>query len=167
MWVKRQKLQHHAAENAGRGSMKLNKSTAVSCAKQRRQNERAPSLVVWVRCPVSVLSGLGSHHLRYSARNAMTAAEYKATREHLGTQADVARLLGVNRVTVAKRENGTMTITNEAVLAIQSLRRPRGKRKSENAQDVPTASTAPPPTRLINFEPLAPADGSARNHTRP
>jgi len=62
----------------------------------------------------------------------MTAAEYKATREHLGTQAEVAFMLGVNRVTVAKRENGTMTITNEAVLAIQSLRRPRGKRKSEN-----------------------------------
>lgn len=62
----------------------------------------------------------------------MTATEYKSTRERLGTQAEVARLLGVNRVTVAKRENGTMTITNEAVLAIQSLRRPRGKRKSEN-----------------------------------
>lgn len=65
----------------------------------------------------------------------MTAAEYKATRERLGTQADVARLLGVNRVTVAKRENGTMTITNEAVLAIQSLRRPRRKRKLENDLD--------------------------------
>ncbi len=65
----------------------------------------------------------------------MTATDYKATREHLGTQAEVAAMLGVNRVTVAKRENGTMTITNEAVLAIQSLRRPRGKRKSENASD--------------------------------
>ena len=63
----------------------------------------------------------------------MTAAEYKAARERLGTQAEVASLLGVNRVTVAKRENGTMTITNEAVLAIQSLRRPKGKRKSGNA----------------------------------
>lgn len=62
----------------------------------------------------------------------MTATKYKATRERLGTQAEVAAMLGVNRVTVAKRENGTMTITNEAVLAIQSLRRPRGKRKSEN-----------------------------------
>ena len=41
--------------------------------------------------------------------------------EHLGTQAEVAAMLGVNRVTVAKRENGTMTITNEAVLAIQSF----------------------------------------------
>ena len=62
----------------------------------------------------------------------MTPEEYKATRERLGTQAEVALILGVNRVTVAKRENGAMTITNEAVLAIQSLRRPRGKRKSEN-----------------------------------
>ena len=62
----------------------------------------------------------------------MSSEEYKATRERLGTQAEVAAMLGVNRVTVAKRENGTMTITNEAVLAIQSLRRPRGKRKSEN-----------------------------------
>lgn len=60
----------------------------------------------------------------------MTAAEYKATRERLGTQAEVASLLGVNRVTVAKRENGTMTITTEAVLAIQSLRRPRQVKSS-------------------------------------
>lgn len=67
----------------------------------------------------------------------MTPAEYKATREHLGTQAEVARLLGVNRVTVAKRENGTMAITTEAVLAIQTLRRPRGKRKSENVKIMP------------------------------
>jgi DNA-binding XRE family transcriptional regulator len=65
----------------------------------------------------------------------MSPSDYKATREHLGTQVEVAAMLGVNRVTVAKRENGTMTITNEAVLAIQSLRRPRGKRKSENDQN--------------------------------
>ena len=67
----------------------------------------------------------------------MNAAEYKAARERLGTQAEVALLLGVNRVTVAKREGGTMTITNEAVLAIQSLRRPKRSRKSENDQDQP------------------------------
>ena len=64
----------------------------------------------------------------------MTAAEYKATREPLGTQTEVAAMLGVNRVTVAKRENGTMTLTNEAVLAIQSLRRPKRVRKSENGE---------------------------------
>jgi len=62
----------------------------------------------------------------------MNPTEYKSARERLGTQAEVASLLGVNRVTVAKRENGTMTITNEAVLAIQSLRRPKRSRKSEN-----------------------------------
>lgn len=60
------------------------------------------------------------------------ACSYKAARERIGTQAEVAAMLGVNRVTVAKRENGTMTITNEAALAIQSLRRPRRARKSEN-----------------------------------
>lgn len=68
----------------------------------------------------------------------MTPEEYKATRERLGTQAEVALLLGVNRVTVAKRENGTMTVTNEAVLAIQSLRRPRRVRKSANDPSSPT-----------------------------
>jgi len=63
----------------------------------------------------------------------MNPEEYKAARERIGTQAEVAAMLGVNRVTVAKRESGTMTITNEAVLAIQSLRRPRRARKSENS----------------------------------
>jgi len=67
----------------------------------------------------------------------MTPPEYKNLRESLGTQAEVAAMLGVNRVTVAKRENGTMTITNEAVLAIQSLRRPRRSRKGTNAKDEP------------------------------
>lgn len=52
----------------------------------------------------------------------MSPTEYKVIRELLGTQVEVAALLGVNRVTVAKRENGTMTITNEAALAIQALR---------------------------------------------
>lgn len=73
----------------------------------------------------------------------MTAPEYKAIREGLGTQAEVAAMLGVNRVTVAKRENGTMTITNEAVLAIQSLRRPRRKRKSENVLDLARGGAVP------------------------
>ena len=67
----------------------------------------------------------------------MTREDYKVTREHLGTQAEVAAMLGVNRVTVAKRENGTMTITNEAVLALQSLRSPKRARKSENDQALP------------------------------
>lgn len=51
----------------------------------------------------------------------MTAAEYKATRERLGTQAEVACLLGVNRVTVAKRESGAVEITKEAGLALARI----------------------------------------------
>lgn len=57
----------------------------------------------------------------------MMPTEYKATRERLGTQSEVASMLGVNRVTVAKRENGSMTITREAVLAIQSLAKRKRK----------------------------------------
>ena len=78
----------------------------------------------------------------------MSPAEYKATRERIGTQAEVAAFLGVNRVTVAKRENGTLTITNEAVLAIQSLRRPRGKRKSENPETQATTAQKPQDKKL-------------------
>ena len=47
----------------------------------------------------------------------MNATEYKATRERLGTQAEVASRLGVARSTVADRERGDMVITTEAALA--------------------------------------------------
>lgn len=66
---------------------------------------------------------------------AMTATEYKATRERLGTQAEVAAMLGVNRVTVAKRENGTMTITTEAWLAICSL--PQATKRRSRKGEIP------------------------------
>jgi DNA-binding XRE family transcriptional regulator len=52
-----------------------------------------------------------------------TAARYKSTREHLGTQAEVARRLGVSRVTLARRETGKLPINREAWLAIESLKR--------------------------------------------
>jgi DNA-binding XRE family transcriptional regulator len=60
---------------------------------------------------------------------------YKAARERIGTQAEVARLLGVNRVTIAKRESGAMKLTWEASLAMRAiapLRSPKRSRKSEN-----------------------------------
>lgn len=53
--------------------------------------------------------------------SALNAAEYKAAREHLGTQAEVASRLAVSRVTVAKRETGAMVITEEAALALSAL----------------------------------------------
>ena len=61
----------------------------------------------------------------------MTSAEYKAARERLGTQAEVASLLGINRVTVAKREGGAL-VTREAELAILALRKPKRSRKQGN-----------------------------------
>jgi DNA-binding XRE family transcriptional regulator len=51
----------------------------------------------------------------------MNAEAYKRKREWLGyTQAQLAGLLGVNRVTVAKRESGAK-ITMEAWLALSAL----------------------------------------------
>tara|TARA_R100000655_G_scaffold2310_2_gene9336 strand:+ start:475 stop:732 length:258 start_codon:yes stop_codon:yes gene_type:complete len=59
----------------------------------------------------------------------MTPKEYKATREKIGTQAAVAPLLDVNRVTLAKRESGAWEITKEAALALEALsNRPKSKR---------------------------------------
>jgi DNA-binding XRE family transcriptional regulator len=51
----------------------------------------------------------------------MTASQYAMLRRVLGTQAEVAAKLGIHRVTVAKREAGTLTISEEASLAILSL----------------------------------------------
>lgn len=51
----------------------------------------------------------------------MKPEDYKAARERLGTQAEVALLLGVNRVTVAKRESGAVEITKEAGLALSRI----------------------------------------------
>ena len=44
--------------------------------------------------------------------------DYKATRERIGTQVEVAARLGVARSTVARRETGTMPITEEAANAL-------------------------------------------------
>ena len=58
---------------------------------------------------------------RISRVRRMNAAEYKAARKRLGTQAEVALRLGVARSTVADRERGAMVITREAALAISAL----------------------------------------------
>lgn len=59
----------------------------------------------------------------------MTPAEYKKIRENLGTQAAVAPLLDVHRVTLAKRESGAWEITREAALALEALKkRPKRQR---------------------------------------
>ena len=64
----------------------------------------------------------------------MTSAEYKAARDRLGlTQAALASVLGINRVTVAKREGGAV-ITREAELAILALPKTKRRAKPENVE---------------------------------
>lgn len=51
----------------------------------------------------------------------MTAAEYKRRRAALGhTQATLAKVLGLARGTIARRETGALPITPEAALALQA-----------------------------------------------
>lgn len=59
----------------------------------------------------------------------MTAARYKTLRLLLGTQSEVAAMLGLHRVTIAKREAETIPITTEAALAIVALRNQAAQRK--------------------------------------
>ena len=49
--------------------------------------------------------------------------KYKAIRQSLGTQAKVAKQLGVARETISRRETGADRITKEAYLAIEELAR--------------------------------------------
>jgi hypothetical protein len=51
----------------------------------------------------------------------MTPEEYQKERRRRGTQAAAATLLGVSRVTIARRETGVIPITREAWLALLSL----------------------------------------------
>ena len=74
----------------------------------------------------------------------MTPTDYKTQRELRGTQAAVANSLGVNRVTIARRETGEQVITREAWLALNKLPKKRAKtiasfRKSRKAGNNPQA----------------------------
>lgn len=51
----------------------------------------------------------------------MSPDEYRTLRQSIGTQAEVAELLGVHRVTVADRERGAKPIDREAELALRYL----------------------------------------------
>lgn len=55
-------------------------------------------------------------------------SKYKSEREQRGTQSEVAALLGVNRVSIARRETGAQVITVEAWKALLSLPK-KSKRK--------------------------------------
>lgn len=68
----------------------------------------------------------------------MTAANYKAERERRGTQEEVAALLGVSRVTIARRETGARPVIREAWLALLALPKKRARAKWPNAQSQAT-----------------------------
>lgn len=59
----------------------------------------------------------------------MSKARYKTLREKVGTQSEVAAIVGLHRGTIAKREAGTIPITTEAAIAILALRNQIAERK--------------------------------------
>lgn len=64
----------------------------------------------------------------------MNANDYKSERERRGTQEEVAALLGVSRVTIARRETGTRPVIREAWLALLALPKKRARAKRPNAE---------------------------------
>jgi len=62
----------------------------------------------------------------------MTADAYKTERERRGTQEEAAALLGVSRVTIARRETGTRPVMREAWLALLALPKKRKRAKRPN-----------------------------------
>lgn len=61
----------------------------------------------------------------------MTAADYKAERELRGTQGEVSAMLGVSRVTIARRETGARPVIQEAWLALLAL--PKKKKHNKGS----------------------------------
>ena len=50
-----------------------------------------------------------------------TATEYRAQRLRRGSQEAIADALGLQRVTITRRENGKRRVTREAMLALLTL----------------------------------------------
>ncbi|MBU6299908.1 MAG: helix-turn-helix transcriptional regulator [Verrucomicrobia bacterium] len=56
-----------------------------------------------------------------SERRPLSASKYSFLRKKIGTQAEVARLLGVRQSVISKRERGLSAISVEASLALERL----------------------------------------------
>ena len=72
----------------------------------------------------------------------MTATQYKAERELRGTQGEVSAMLGVSRVTIARRETGARPVIQEAWLALLAL----PKKKKHNKRSLPMTPAKEPVT---------------------
>jgi len=61
-------------------------------------------------------------------RGRMDLNEYKSRREEIGTQEEVANLLGLRRLALSRRETGKTEISLEAALAIIVLGLPQARK---------------------------------------
>lgn len=69
----------------------------------------------------------------------MTPAQYRTMRQRIGTQEHVAKLLGINRVTLARRETGVLPISTEAILALIMVRMTGDKHVPSQAKSMVAA----------------------------
>ena len=77
-----------------------------------------------------------------------TATEYRAQRLRRGSQEAIAEALGLQRVTITRRENGKRRVTREAMLALLTLPVVGNKPCRKNANPISDASaTAPAPRK--------------------
>lgn len=77
-----------------------------------------------------------------------TAIEYRTQRLRRGSQEAIAEALGLQRVTITRRENGKRRVTREAMLALLTLPVVSDKPCRKNANPISAASaTAPAPRK--------------------
>jgi DNA-binding XRE family transcriptional regulator len=69
-----------------------------------------------------------------------TATEYRAQRLRRGSQEAIAGALGLQRVTITRRENGKRRVTREAMLALLTLPMLGDKPCRKNANPISDAS---------------------------
>lgn len=77
-----------------------------------------------------------------------TATEYRNQRLRRGSQEAIAEALGLQRVTITRRENGKRRVTREAMLALLTL--PVVSDKPCRRKEIPisaASATAPAPPR--------------------
>ena len=77
-----------------------------------------------------------------------TAIEYRAQRLRRGSQQAIAKALGLQRVTITRRENGKRRVTREAMLALLTLPVINAKPCRRKESPISDASaTAPAPRK--------------------
>ena len=90
-----------------------------------------------------------------------TATQYRAQRLRRGSQEAIAKALGLQRVTITRRENGKRRVTREAMLALLTLPvigdKPCRRKESPISAD---CATAPAPRKSKGV-----ANGSAAGAT--